>query len=247
MDAAGIIEEIGEGSRWHKGEAVMAIALPRGKHGGAYAERLVAPDDSIARIPANINLVTASTLPMNGLTALQIIEKLDLQPEQTLAVTGAAGILGNYVVHLAKHQGLTVIADAADKDLELVKSFGVDYVVERGDDVAKRIRELFPDGVDALVDAAVLNEKAVAAVRDGGGFATVRRWMGEPGRNIAVHLINVYEEYRSHEKLDRLRQYVEEGILFPRVTDIYPAEKAAEAHRRIESGGVRGRLVLEFP
>ncbi|OLT11640.1 alcohol dehydrogenase [Kocuria sp. CNJ-770] len=246
MDAAGTVDEVGEGSAWRVGDAVMAIALPRGEHGGAYAELLVAPDDSIARIPANTDFATASTLPMNGLTALQILEELDLQPEQTLAVTGAAGTLGNYVVELAKHQGLTVVADAADRDLELVESLGADHVVARGDDVAERIREFFPEGVDALVDAAVLNEKAAPAVRDGGRFATVRHWDGNPGRDITVHRISVPREYRSGHKLEILRRWVEEGVLTLRVAGVLPAAEAAEAHRRLESGGVRGRLVLSF-
>lgn len=246
MDAAGTVDEVGEGSAWQVGDAVMAIALPRGEHGGAYAQLLVAPDDSIARLPANADFATASTLPMNGLTALQILEVLDLQPEQTLAVTGAAGTLGNYVVELAKHQGLTVVADAADQDLELVESLGADHVVARGDDVAERIREFFPDGVDALVDAAVLDEKAAPAVRDGGGFATVRGWSGDPGRGITVHRIGVYDEYHSGDKLELLRRHVEDGVLTLRVADLLPAAEAAEAHRRLEAGGVRGRLVLQF-
>lgn len=246
MDAAGVVDEVGEGGSWHVGESVMAMALPRGEHGGAYAELLVAAEDSIARVPANTDFATAATLPMNGLTALQILEVLDLQPEQTLAVTGAAGTLGNYVVELAKHDGLTVVADAADKDLELVESLGADHVVARGEDVADRIREFFPDGVDALVDAAVLNEKAVPAVRDGGDLATVRGWTGEPGRGITVHRISVYGEYHSGAKLERLRRFVEDGVLTLRVAAVLPAAEAAEAHRRLEAGGVRGRLVLTF-
>jgi len=246
MDAAGIVDEVGEGSVWRPGTAVMAIALPRGEHGGAYAEYLIAPDDSIARVPADADFAASATLPMNGLTALQILESLDLQPEQVLAVTGAAGVLGNYVVELAKHEGLTVVADASEQDLELVDSLGADHVVARGDDVAERIREFFPDGVDALVDAAVLDEKAAPAVRDGGGFATVRHWEGEPGRGITVHRISVPREYHSGDKLDLLRRYVEDGVLTLRVAGVYPAEDAAEAHRRLEAGGVRGRLVLEL-
>ncbi len=246
MDAAGVVDEVGPGSVWNVGEAVMAIALPRGEHGGAYAELLVAPDDSIARLPAGTDFAAASTLPMNGLTALQILEVLDLEPGQTLAVTGAAGTLGNYVVELAEHEGLTVVADASDRDLELVESLGADHVVARGDDVAARIREFFPAGVDALMDAAVLDGKAAPAVRDGGAFATVRHWTGDPGRGITVHRISVPREYHSGDKLDRLRRHVEEGVLSLRVAAVLPAAEAAEAHRRLEAGGVRGRLVLAF-
>jgi NADPH2:quinone reductase len=246
MDAAGTVDEVGAGSAWRVGDAVMGIALPRGEHGGAYAQLLVAPDDSIARIPENTDFATAATLPMNGLTALQALEALDLKPEQTLAVTGAAGTLGGYVIELAKHEGLTVVADAADQDLELVESFGADHVVARGDDVALRIREFFPGGVDGLVDAAVLDEKAAPALRDGGGFATVRNWTGDPGRGITVHRVHVYDEYHSGDKLDRLRRLVDDGVLTLRVAGRFPAAEAAEAHRRLEAGGVRGRLVLEL-
>ncbi|MBO0909744.1 MULTISPECIES: NADP-dependent oxidoreductase [Arthrobacter] len=246
MDAAGIIDETDGSGGWQVGDKVMAIALPLGEHGGAYQEYLVAPADSLAHIPAGMDLAEASTLPMNGLTAVQTLEKLDLQPGQSLAVTGAAGTLGNYLVQLAKHAGLVVVADAAEKDRSLVSGLGPDYIVERGDDVAERIREFFPEGVDALADAAVMNEKAAPAVKDNGGFATYRWWQEDPGRGITVHPIAVREEYHSGQKLEALRRLAEDGTLTLRVADRLPAEKAAEAHRRLEAGGVRGRLVLLF-
>lgn len=246
MDAAGVIDEVGDGADWSVGDEVMAIALPLRGHGGAYVEYLAAAADSIARIPAGHTLEEASTLPMNGLTAVQTLEELGLTAGAEFAVTGAAGTLGNYAVQLAKRQGLTVIADAADKDRELVESLGADHVVPRGDDVAERIREIAPDGVDGLLDGSVQNEQVAPAVRDGGGFATVRRWDGDPGRNIQVHKIWVFNEYHSGAKLDGLRQAVEDGELTLRVADVLPAEQAAEAHRRLAEGGVRGRLVLTF-
>ena len=244
MDAAGIIDEADDDGRWQVGDQVMAIALPLGEHQGAYSEYLVAPADSVARIPDGADFAEASTLPMNGLTAVQTLEKLNLQPGQSLAVTGAAGTLGNYLVQLAKQAGLVVVADAAAKDRELVSDLGPDYIVERGDDVAGRIRGFFPDGVDALADAAVMNDKAVPAIKDGGGFATFRWWNEDPGRGITIHAVAVRDEYHSGQKLEALRRLAEDGTLTLRVADRIPAEKAADAHRRLEAGGVRGRLVL---
>ena len=139
-----------------------------------------------------------------------------------------------------------MVADAADKDAELVSALGADYVVERGEDVADRIRELFPEGVDALADAAVLDGRAARAVRDGGGFATFRGWNGDPGRGVRIHPIWVREEYHSGKKLDRLRALAEADLLSPRIADVLPAERAPEAHRRLEAGGLRGRIVLTF-
>lgn len=246
MDAAGVIDEVGDGSVWAVGDEVMAIALPLSDRGGAYVEYLVAADDSIARIPASTSFEEASTIPMNGLTAVQALELAALEPGQVLAVTGAAGTLGNYTVQLAKQQGLTVVADAASKDRDLVQGLGADQVLERGDDLAGRIREIFPDGVDAVLDTALLHDDVVPALRDAGVFISVRGWKGEPTRNIRFEAAWVFDEYHSQSKLDGLRQAVEDGVLTPRVADVLPAEEAAEAHRRMEAGGVRGRTVLTF-
>ncbi|MFY0406986.1 NADP-dependent oxidoreductase [Solicola sp. PLA-1-18] len=246
MDAAGVVDEVGEGSRWQVGDQVMAIALPLSEHGGAYVEQLVAPDDSIARVPAGTSLEQASTVPMNGLTAVQALELLALEPGQTLAVTGAAGTLGNYVVQLAKQAGLVVVADAAEKDRQLVESLGADHLVARGDGLADRIRQVVPGGVDGLVDTALLHEDVVPALADGGVFVSVRGWRGEPTRDVRFEAAFVGDEYHSGAKLDGLRQAVEDGVLTPRVADVLPAADAPEAHRRLEAGGVRGRLVLTF-
>lgn len=252
MDAAGVIDEVGEPtaeldtSPWSVGDHVMAIAIPLRGHGGAYVEYLVADADSLARIPEGRSLEEASTLPMNGLTALQALEKLDLEPGQVLGVTGAAGTLGGYVVQLAKLQGLTVIADAAPKDRERVVALGADHVVERGDDFPDKVREIYPDGVDGLVDAAVMNELAVPAVRSGGGFATVRFWQGPEDSDLTFHVVWVGDEYHHGDKLDALRELVESGVVTLEVADTLPAEQATEAHQRLQEGGVRGRLVLTF-
>ena len=246
MDAAGVIDETGPGSRWEIGDEVMAMALPLSAHGGAYVEYLVGPDESMTRIPTNLDMNAASTVPMNGLTAIQALEMAGLEPGQTLAVTGAAGTLGNYVIELAKHAGLVVIADAAEKDRGLVEDLGADHVVARGDDVADRIRAIVPDGADALIDAARMNEKALPAVRNGGAFVSIGRWAGPPTRDVTFHKVNVFREYRSADKLDLLRRHVQDGVLTPRVAAALPAEQAEQAHRRLEGGGVRGRLVLTF-
>ena len=245
-DAAGVIDELGEGSTWQIGDKVMALAVPMSEHGGAYVEYLIAPDDSIARIPAGTSLEQASTLPMNGLTAAQILQLASLRPGQRIAVTGAAGTVGNYLVQLAKRQDLIVIADAAPHDMALVQSLGPDHIIERGYDPVAKIRALFPDGVDAVADTALLHEKVVPAVRDGGVFVSLRRWKGKPTRDIRYEAAWVYDDYHSPAKLDALRRAVEDGDLTPRVADVIPAEKAAEAHRRIEAGGTRGRIVLTF-
>jgi len=247
MEAAGIIDEVGSGipGRLKVGDAVMAIVVPKGSH-GAYREQIVLDARSVVRAPAGKTHAEAASLPMNGLTARLSLDLLALSPGQVIAVTGAAGAYGGYVVQLAKAEGLTVIADASEKDEALVASLGADIVVRRGDDVASRFREHFPQGVDALADGAVLNVLAIPAVRDGGAFTSVRGFHGIPQRDIHFTTTFVRTYAQEFEKLDRLRQQVEAGEITLRVAEVYPLQRAADAHRRLEAGGTRGRLVIGF-
>ena len=247
MDVAGVIDEVGAGvdSGLAVGDAVMAMVIPSGSHGG-YRESIVLAADAVAHAPAGTSHIEAATLPMNALTARLTLDQLALSPGDTLGVTGAAGCYGGYVVQLAKADGLRVIADASPADTELVTSLGADQVVPRGDDIADQIRRVAPEGVDGLADGAVQNELAVGAVRDGGAYASVRRWEGTGERGITFHQTLVLDYDHRADLLEAMRQQVETGAITLRVAAGYPPEQAPEAHRRLEAGGTRGRLVIEF-
>jgi NADPH:quinone reductase len=256
MELAGLLDEVGPDTATDLtiGDAVMAMVTPVRPAGGAYAEHVVLPADWVVVAPSGSCHAESATIPMNGLTALDILEKLALSPGQTLGVTGAAGGVGGYVVQLAKAAGLRVIADASPRDEQLVRSLGADAVVARGDDVASRFRAVAPNGLDALVDSALLGVTRLApAVRDGGRFARVRRdgdagaeaWH-DPGRGITRVQAWVPDQAGDHDKLDQLRKFAESGTLTPRVGRVFPAEQAADAHRTLEAGGTRGRIVLSL-
>lgn len=247
MDAAGIIDEVGEGvdTGIQVGDRAMAIVVPKGAH-GAYRESIVLPAASVTQAPADSTHAEASTLPMNGLTARLSLDLLELDPGRTIAVTGAAGAYGGYVVQLAKADGLTVIADASAADTALVTELGADVVLPRGQGFADAVRAEYPDGVDGLADGAVQNEQVIGAVRDGGRFTSVRGFSGQPERNITFHPTWVTSYQLEHDKLDRLRAQAESGAITLRVAQTFPAERASEAHARLEAGGTRGRCVIEF-
>jgi NADPH2:quinone reductase len=247
MDVAGVLEQIGPGASTdlEVGQHVMAIVVPHGQTGG-YAELVVVPAESVVRVPAGATYAEAATLPMNGLTTVQALDLLGLEPGQTLAITGAAGAVGGYAMQLGKVGGLRVVADAAPADEQLVKDLGADVVVRRGPEFAERVREVVPEGADGVVDAALLNELVIPAVRDGGRIASVRGFKGDAERGITFHPVTVRSYAREHGKLDRLRLLAETGQVTLRVARTLPAERATEAHRILEAGGTRGRLVLEF-
>jgi NADPH:quinone reductase len=178
MDAAGEIESVGTGvDRLRVGEQVMAAVNPFRPEGGAQQELLVVPAASVVAIPDGATLAQASTLPMNGLTAMGGLEMLGLHEGDTLAVAGGAGLLGSYVIGVASMRGIRVIADAKPEDEELVKSFGADVVVPRSASFGDAIRAVAPHGADAVHDTALLYRDAFPAIRDGGGLLVVRGGM----------------------------------------------------------------------
>ncbi len=246
MELAGTIDAVGPGSSWSVGERVLGIVLPTGPRGGAQAEQVVVPEHSIARTPDGIADAQAATLPMNGLTVRLALDLLALSPGQTLLVTGAPGAVGGYAIELGALEGLTIVADAAPADEGLVLGLGANVVVPRGDGCVAAVREAFPQGVDAVIDAALLNAAILPAVRDGGALACVRAFQGETERGIAIHPVAVRQYAANQEALAELAALAGAGKLTLRVARTFAPEEAGEAHRLLEAGGVRGRLVIKF-
>jgi NADPH:quinone reductase-like Zn-dependent oxidoreductase len=248
MDAAGVVEAVGEGvDRLAVGDEVMAVVGPRRPEGGAQAELIVGPAASVVAIPDGASLQQAATLPMNGLTALLSLELLDLEAGRTLVVTGAAGLLSSYAIPLAKLRGLHVIADAKPDDEELVRSFGADVVLPRGDDFPTAVRDVAPDGADGALDTALFNRAAFPAVRDGGVLVPLRGWhFGESEREIQIRPVLVAEALERTDWLEELRDLASRGTFALRVAGEYPPERAADAQRLMEAGGLRGRALIVF-
>jgi NADPH:quinone reductase len=249
MDAAGVVESLGAGvDRLEVGQEVMAAVSPRRPEGGAQQELLVAPAASVVPIPDGASLPEAATLPMNGLTAESGLHMLDLSDGQTLAIAGGAGLLASYVIVLAKERGLRVIADAKPEDEELVRGFGADIIVPRSDHFGDAVRSVAPDGVDAVYDTALIYRETFAAIRDGGGVVFVRGWDGNEieDRGIRVHPVIVGRVLERTDWLDELRVFASDGRIKLRVAHEFPPEQAAEAHRLMDAGGLRGRAVIVF-
>ena len=249
MDAAGVVESLGAGvDRLEVGQEVMAAVSPRRPEGGAQQELLVVPAASVVPIPDGASLPEAATLPMNGLTAESGLDMLGLSDGQSLAVAGGAGLLASYVIVLAKQRGLRVIADAKPEDEELVRGFGADVVVPRSDSFGDAVRAVAPDGVDAVYDTALIYRDAFGAIRDGGGVVFVRGWDGNEveDRGIRVHPVIVGRVLERTDWLDELRVLASDGRIKLRVAREFPPEQAAEAHRLMDAGGLRGRAVIVF-
>ena len=248
MDEAGVVEAVGKDVvRLSVGDEVMAAVLPGRDDGGAQASYIVVPAASVVLKPANVTLIEAATVPMNGLTALYALDRAALLPGQTLAVTGGAGWLAYQTIVLAKLRGLRVLADAKAEEMDLVRGYGADIVVQRAEKFADAVRREVPDSVDALLDTALLAEDAFPAIKDRGTYIPVRGWRDKPEEHrIRIQPVLVPEVLDRTDWLEMLRKMVEAGHIIPRVAAEYAPKQVEDAQRSLLAGGVRGRLVLVF-
>jgi NADPH:quinone reductase-like Zn-dependent oxidoreductase len=197
---------------------------------GTYAEQVVLPATDVAVVPDGLDLVEAATVPLNALTAAQLVDILGDGEGRTLLVTGAAGAVGGYVVPFAIERGWRVTGLARATDADFVRGLGAEVITEPS------------GGWDAVADPAVLQEQAVALVRDGGRFVGVQSSMVPASeRGVDVRAVGVEPDgARTVGLLERTAS----GELPARVAAVLPLSEAADAHRALAKGGVRGRYVL---
>jgi NADPH:quinone reductase len=251
MDAAGVIDEIGRDAarlrpELQVGDRVMAIVVPFGRRMGAQADQVVVPAESVITIPDGMSFEEAATIPMNALTAHLCVAALRASPGGVIAVTGGAGMLASYVIAIACDTGLRVVADAADTDHGLVQSYGAQLVLPRGDGLGLRIRAAIPEGVDGVIDTAVIGPDLLAAVRDGGTVVAVRAWAGQTERAITIEEVMVGYSAKDRVAVEAVEKLLTRNVIVPRVAAVFAPEEIGLAHRLMEAGGVRGRPVVRF-
>jgi NADPH:quinone reductase len=249
-DIVGVVDEVGpdqpEDADVTLGDDAIGFVAPSGSHGG-YSEYVVLPALSVTRKPDSLDDASAVSFLSNALTAAIALENLRLADGATLAVTGATGAVGGFLVELAARQGITVIVAARPDETDLVRGFGAAHVIARDSDFVQAVRELTDGrGADALADPAILTGKVVDAVRGGGQVAFFLPTDIELGRGIRVFNSYVMLSNTRHDVIADLVQLAGTGEITPRVAGVLPAVDAARAHTDLEQGGVRGRLVLEF-
>ena len=246
MEFSGHVHSLGKGvSGLAVGQPVMGVVNPRRPAGGAHTQFVCVPAASVVALPKDFDLVVASTVPMNGLTARAALDLLALRPGDTLLVTGAAGVLGGYVIQLAKRDGLVVVADAKDSDVEWVRGLGADVIVPR-DGMDAAIRERYPLGVDGVVDTALITDRAGALVRNGGAAVYVRKSHPINDPRLRSHHVSVIEQMSNTSALKQLADLLLDRGLAIRIVGRLPMSEVAQAHRLTEQGGLRGRIVLTF-
>jgi NADPH:quinone reductase len=152
-DYAGVVEQAGATVAGFKaGDQVFGFLLhanPTARD-GTWGELVTVTEElSIAPVPKGVGLDIAGAAPLAGITAMTLVDALELSEGDVVLIVGAAGGVGSLAVQLAAQAGARVIAPALPEDEGFLRDLGVSDVFPREGDVAQAVRDLVPDGVVA--------------------------------------------------------------------------------------------------
>jgi enoyl reductase len=233
---AGVIEEIGpDAGAFEVGDGVIGFTTMR-----AYAEFVVAGVDGIVPKPQSMPWEEAGVLSAAGQTAHIALSDLKVGEGDTVLVHAAAGGVGTFAVQLAREWGATVIGTASERNHDYLQQLGADPVAY-GPGLGKRVRKLAPHGVDAALDAIggeaipvslelVGNKDRVGTIADHAGAAR--------------YGVSILGSIRTAGRLEELVELYERGRLRVHIHNAHPLRDAPRAHREVEAGHVRGKVVL---
>lgn len=238
-EAAGRVIEVGPGvESLGQGQEVFAF-FGWGARPGGHAERLVVPASALALRPPGVAVTAAAGLPLAGLTAMQGLEALDARAGERVLVTSGSGGVGHLGVQIAVALGLEVIATSGPANLDFVRGLGASEVLDyRDPNHPGRIRDI-RCALDSVGGQNI--ESYLDCLSAGARVAAVAGVPSEVPNGITVIPIRCEA---SSERLTRLAQLMTEQRLAVTVQQAFPLEHVAEAHRLLEGGHVRGKLVV---
>jgi NADPH2:quinone reductase len=258
IEAAGVIESLGDDVYHLQVGQRVATICP----GGGYGEFLVVPAAQVVPLPDSINDQIGGTFAMTGFTAWHLLHTAArVQPGDTILVHAAAGGVGTMLTQLARRCGITVIGTVgSDAKMDTARHFGADHVINyRRENFADAVRGLTGGrGVDAVFDAVGASTCAddVRALRVFGKLVSFGRASGPPQlgmddlqpKSLQWAYFGIFNAWQQPELWARgvanLVPLIASGAVDPHLTEAYPWDRAAEAHRRLENRETQGKLAL---
>jgi NADPH:quinone reductase-like Zn-dependent oxidoreductase len=237
-EVSGVVREVGKDvDGFAKNDEIFGSVAPGS---GGYAEYTLVTASAAARKPLQVSFNDAATLPVAGATAYDGVTQLDLEEGQTLLINGIGGGVGVAAAQIARDFGINVVGTGSEDKRSLVQTLGA-TLVPSGDGVADRIRQILPDGVDAVLDLA--GGDALKAVAE---LVTDRSKLISAGDPTVADLGGrMVERDRTGRVLEIVAALVADGKLDPHVEDVRPLDEAADAIAAVEIGHARGKVVIE--
>ncbi|USQ77732.1 NAD(P)-dependent alcohol dehydrogenase [Ornithinimicrobium cryptoxanthini] len=250
-DLAGVVAAVGKDvTALRPGEEVFGWSTA-----GTLAEYACVPADHLVPVPANLSVLDAAAVPTSAMTALQALRDIaNVQPGQTVLVTGASGGVGSFAVQIAKAFGAEVTGVCSTRNVDLVRSLGADHVIDytRTDFTRTEKRyDVILDNVEAQPLAAVrrtLRPTGTLIPNSGRGG----RWLGPLGRIVKARVLSGFTRQQlrpftsaeKHQDLLTLADLLATGQVTPVIDRTYPLDEAADALRYVGTGHTRGKVVI---
>jgi NADPH2:quinone reductase len=259
-EVAGVVAELGAGvTTLKRGERVLATV-----GWGGYAEFVVAPAESVTRIPDRMEFAVAAGFPLAYGTSHGALEwRARLQPGETLLVHGAAGGVGLTAVEIGKTMGARVIATASSAEkLAIAKAHGADHLVDyTTESFRDRVKELTEGrGADVIYDpvGGEVLEQSLRCIAWGGRLLIIGFAGGKipqiPANILLVKNIDAigyyWGSYRKHrpdlvrQSFEKLLGWFEAGKLAPHISHRLPLEEAGRAIELLKTRAATGKVVL---
>jgi NADPH:quinone reductase-like Zn-dependent oxidoreductase len=249
FDAAGVVERVGaDVTSLFEGDEVYGYLSKPVMGRGSYAEYVVSPAAIVAKKPEAVSFAEAAALPMPGLTAMDLVDAVDLRKGETVLIVGATGGVGSYAVQLAARRGARVIATARGANEAFVRELGATETIDHSrEDVIEAMLIAHPDGIEAIIDVVSdpnALRRMARLVKKGGRiassvYAADVQHLSERG----VRATNVGMQPEAW-RLEELARMVDAGEISVQLERTFALEKAREALEESRSGHVRGKIVL---
>ncbi|HKR81847.1 MAG TPA: NADP-dependent oxidoreductase [Candidatus Saccharimonadales bacterium] len=244
-DFAGIVQEVGDGvDHLKRGDNVYGQAQASARNSGALAEFAVTQGREVARMPRNVDFVTAAVAPLTGLSAVQVIMgHMQLHAGQKILIHGGAGGIGTIAIQIAKHLGAYVAATATGDGIAYVRSLGADEVIDYKTQNFEALHDF--DAVYDTVGGSTY-ERSFKVVHRGGMIVSM---VEQPNENLmnqygvtAIHQLT----QTSIESLDTLTKLIEDGAVTIHVDKVFPLEQVQQAFQALETGSVKGKVAVSI-
>ncbi|MDY6930073.1 MAG: NADP-dependent oxidoreductase [Pseudomonadota bacterium] len=247
-DVSGVVVACGDGvKRFRPGDEVFGmIRFPNVPNG--YAEYVAASEDHLAAKPNEVTHREAAATTLAALTAWQAFTHFGkLKKNDRVLIHAASGGVGHFAVQIAKYLGAHVIGTSSAKNRGFVFACGADEHLDYRDaDFTKQL-----EGIDFCLETQGGEhfERTVKVMREGGTIINLPSGLGESARTAAESkslTVNYFMSvFPSSQHMQQIARLLKSGDIKPHVSKTFRLEAAGDAHREIETGRTRGKIILE--
>lgn len=245
-DIAGKVVACGEGSERFVSDDMVAGFIGFPLQGGGYSQYLCVDENALSLVPEAVTLEAAAVLPLAGQTAAQALTKAQVTANDRVLILAGAGGVGHLAVQIAVAAQAEVYTSCSEANLDYLATLGAHAINYQFAPVSERVED-----VDVLIDLvggdAALD--ALKCLKDNARVITVptlsAKLICEKASMLGFEASGMLVE-PDPEQLDTMLYMVSVGILKTEVQKVFPMSEAAAAHRQVETGHTRGKVLLDM-